>query len=291
MLLLVGCGSMNLFDDPPEVKDPSPVIEDVIEVNEKTSEVVNENTNETIKKADEIKDEAKKIIDIVPPESKEEVRPRVDNIDSKADEIKVLQREMQEQMKMLDKLNNQLQITLIDVKEITNQNNLLLEQKGKLIEELAKEKDAKQKALFAKMVYLIIAGIICGAICLVIAVRGEPKAIWGAVGAGIVIIASLSISFYMTQFALVGFVAIVGSLALLGWDAWKSRNERKANKELIHTVEVVKEELMPTSKKKIFGGDASLGQANMIQSKSTHKLVQQERIKMKPDWETIIKKD
>jgi ABC-type multidrug transport system fused ATPase/permease subunit len=297
LLLFWGCSSLPILDTP-EVEDPAPVVKEVIDVNNETKAEIDSKTDETIKKADEIKEEARKIIDIVPPEVKPDVKPNIDSIDNKADEIKDLQISLKEQGKKLDEITDKLEITLVDIITITSQKEQLRAEKGELIkkleekeQELLKERDLKQQALFSKMIYLIIASVILGAICLVSAFRGDSKAIWGAVGAGVIIIVSLSISFYMTEFAIVGFIAIIGGLGLVAWNAYKDNINQKATEELVHTVEVAKDKLTPSDTEAIFGKHAMVGQAHLIQSPATVKRVQEVRKKRRDDWEPIVKKD
>jgi ABC-type multidrug transport system fused ATPase/permease subunit len=296
VIFTYGCGVIPILDTP-EIEDPAPVIEEVIDVNNETKDVIDKHTDETIKIADDIKDDTQDIIDKVPDDIKDTVQPNVDSIGDKADRIKVLQELIQAQAEKMDEANDKLKATLIDVKTATQQNDQLRAEKGQLLEDNAKLtaenedlENAKQQALFGKMVYLIIASVILGAICLVSAFKGEPKAIWGAVGAGIVIIVSLAISFYMIEFALFGFIAIVGGIILLGWNAYSDYVNKKATKELVHTVEATKDKLPVNANEEIFGKHATVGQAQMIQSPSTVKLVQKIRKEKRDDWEPIIKK-
>ena len=288
-VIYTSCGGIDIVDIP-EVKDPTPIVKEVIDTNKEVSDNIKNGTKETIDRADKIKEEAKNIIDILPPEVKPNIQPKVDIIHKNANEIKDIQKSMQAQSLKLDKVTALLESALVDITTINAQKVELMKQKGELVKQLAKEKDAKQKALFAKMIYLIITSIVLGALCIVSALRGETKAIWGAVVAGVVIILSLAISFYMTEFALIGFVAVVGGLALLAYNAYKTHIERKANKELVHTVEMAKDKLMTKDKEEIFGKHSLQGQSHMIQSNSTVKLVQAVRKQRKDDWEPIIKK-
>ena len=273
-----------------EVENPSPVVEEVIKITQESSDLIKKNTDETVRKAEEIKKDAKIIIDKVPPEIKPQIKPEVDNIDKLASEIIFLQEDMKNQSLKMDEVNNDLRAALVNINTITSQKTELLKRNKQLTKDLAKAKEEKAKALFGKLVYLIIASVVLGALCLVSAFRGDKKAIWGAVTAAVIIVTSLAISFYMTEFALVGFIAIVGGLALVGYNAYKSHIDKKANKELVHTVEMTKDKLTLKDKREIFGDASLIGKSYMIQSNSTEKIVQKLRKEKKVDWEPIIKK-
>lgn len=288
---LTSCGVFRgAMDGLVEVENPSPVVEEVIKITQESSDLIKKNTDETVRKAEEIQKDVKVIIDKVPPEIKPKIKPEVDNITKKVSEIKVLQKEMKKQSLKMDDVNNDLRAALVNINTIASQKTELLKRNQRLTKDLAKAKEEKAKALFGKLVYLIIASVVLGALCLVSAFRGDKKAIWGAVTAAVVIITSLAISFYMTEFALVGFIAIVGGLALVGYNAYKNHCDKKANKELVHTVEVAKDKLTAKEKKDVFGEGAAQGQAHQIQSASTVKIVQQLRQEKQVDWEPIVKK-
>lgn len=289
---LTSCGVLrSTYEELVEVENPTPVVEEVIKHTQESSDLIKKNTDETVRKAEEIKKDAKLLIDKIPADIKPDIKPEVDNIDRNASAIISLQKEMKLQTVQMDELNNNLRAALVNINTITQQKTELLKRNQQLMEDLAKEKEEKQKALFGKLIYLIIASVVLGALCLVSAFRGETKAIWGAVVAAVVIITSLAISFYMTQFALVGFIAIVGGLALLVYNTYKSHCDKKANKELVHTVEVVKEQLTQEAQQNVFGHHASLGQAHQIQSPTTVKMVQRLRRERQQDWEPIVKKE
>ena len=288
---LTSCGVFrSAMDGLVEVENPSPVIEEVIKITQESTDLIKKNTDETIRKAEEIQKDIKVIIDKVPPEIKPKIKPEVDNIDRRASEIKLLQEEMKKQSFKMREMNNELRAALVNINIIASQKTELLKLNQQLAKDLAKAKEEKSKALFGKLVYLIIASVVLGALCLVSAFRGDKKAIWGAITAAVVIITSLAISFYMTEFALVGFIAIVGGLALVGYDAYKSHIDKKANKELVHTVEMTKDKLTLKDKREIFGDASLIGKSYMIQSNSTEKIVQKLRKEKKVDWEPIIKK-
>ena len=282
-LLLLGfsCGT-DTFKDYKEIEDASPDIKKHIEVVDATVDSINKSADDTIKEADNIKSVAATITDKVPKESK--------NIDASADKIKGYQNDIKTKSKELEISNQNLINAEARVAELEKQDDEKTAEIKKLREDIKKERDAKKAALFKGLMYLIILSVILGAICVVCAIRGEAKAMWGAAVCGAVIVISLGISFYSTQLALVGAVALVAGLVLVGWSAYSEYVSRKATKELVDTVEVAKEKMDTNAKKEVFGSGAITGHAHTLQSNSTKSLVNKLRVKSKKYWEPTISK-
>jgi hypothetical protein len=280
LLLITSCKTPpdKVYDD---IKKATPDIQKHIETVNKSTTSIDESADETIKEADGIKKVAANISSKVPNESKE--------IDSRADNIKTLQNQIKKSSQDLKVSNQNLANAEKRVAALEAQNTEKGDEITKLREELAKEKEAKKAALFSKLVYVIILSIILGAICIVVAIRGETKAFWGAAVCGAVIVISLGISFYSTQIAIAGAIAVVAGLVLVVWQAYSEYTSRKANDELVETVEVAKEHMKTEEKIKLFGEGTRPGEAHMIQSPTTRKLVNKTREKKKPFWEPTIR--
>jgi hypothetical protein len=279
LLLITSCKTPpeKVYDD---IKKASPDIENHIETVNKSTTSIDQSADETIKEADGIKKVAANISKTVPNESKE--------IDSRADNIKELQNSIKKASQDLKVSNQNLANAQQRVAALEAQNTEKGDEITKLREELAKEKEAKKAALFSKLVYVIILSIILGAICIVVAIRGETKAFWGAAVCGAVIVISLGISFYSTQLAIVGAIAVVAGLVLVVWQAYSEYTNRKANDELVETVEVAKQTMSHEEKLKVFGDRVTTGQAHVIQSPTTKAIVNKTREKKKKFWEPTI---
>lgn len=284
LLIALSTLSCETFKDTHQpIVNPSPEIAThIAAVTEVTSDV-KKAADATIKEADGIKAVTATISATAPKESKE--------IDLKADNIKGLQEQIKDHATKLVVSNQNLINAQTRVLALETQNAEKGKEIAKLQEELKKEKDEKKAALFSKLMYLIIASVILGAICIVCAIRGEAKAMWGAATCGAVIVISLGISFYSTQLAIVGAVALVAGLVLVVWTAYSEYTARKATKELVDTVEVAKQKMDPTAKKEIFGEGALLGQAHILQSPATKNLVNKLRVKSKKYWEPTVVMD
>jgi hypothetical protein len=270
LLLITSCKTDPTITD---IDKASPGIDSHIQVVKAETSTVITAADKTIDEADAIKKTAEGISKTVPKESKD--------ISSRADAVKNLQ----------DSIKGSAQKMEISSQNLTvaNERVIALEaQNSSLKKEVAKEKAAKKAALFGKLVYLIMCSVILGAICIVVAIRGETKAFWGAAVAGAVIVISLGISFYAKQLAIAGAVALVVGLGLVIWNAYSEFIHRKAAKELVYTVEASKESMSVATKKEIFGEGAKAGQAHALQSSSTKELVNKLRVKAKKHWEPTI---
>ena len=118
---LSSCGTLkNTYEELVEVENPSPVVEEVIEITQESSDLIKKNTDETVRKAEEIKKDAKILIDKIPPDIKPDIKPEVDNIDKNASAIISLQKEMKLQTGKMDEINNSLRAALVNINTITN---------------------------------------------------------------------------------------------------------------------------------------------------------------------------
>jgi len=279
LFLLSSCGSTQ--DEYPVVDDPNPLIEEHLVVGAATVTTIKAATSDTIKEADSIKTVATTIENKVPKESKAIV--------ASADNIKKIQSALAEQGTKLEVSNQRLTDIRKDIEELTSQTEAKSKEIKQLKADLQKERDEKQAALFSKLIYLIMTSVILGAVCIVCALRGEVKAFYGAAVCGAVIVISLGISFYAAKLALVGAIALVAGLILVCYMAWKEFESRKATKELVHTVEAAKHKMTPEAKAELFGHGPTVGQAHLLQSQVTKKIVNRLRKAAKEEWEPTIK--
>jgi hypothetical protein len=299
MVFLVGCPSTKPTVDPDKKINPTPAIERSIKLQDEVSKSIKTETNKTIIEAEKIKGETKKIGDKVPDQVNEEIK----NINQHTNNIIDFQRILQFQADKLIESKSQLNEAQSLISDLQKHNADIAKDNKVLKKEKEQAQKEKQAALFSKLIYLIITSIICLALCVVSALRGEPKAIWGAVGAGVVMIVSLAVSFFSIQFAIVGFIAVVAGLGLAIYIGFKNHAEKKealelkntidveriASKELVHTVEMAKSKLSREDKVDIFGTGAQVGKTHAVQSESTHKIVNSIRKEEKEHWEPTIR--
>jgi ABC-type multidrug transport system fused ATPase/permease subunit len=283
-ILLVSCPSTEPTVDPDKKINPTPAIERSIEIQDEVSNSITTETGKTIAEAEKIKGETKKIGEKVPDKVDQEIK----NINQHTDNIIDFQRILQFQADKLTESKNKLNEAQSLVSDLQKHNADISKDNKVLKKEKEQAQKEKQAALFSKLIYLIITSIICLALCVVSALRGEPKAIWGAVGSGVVMIIALAVSFFSIQFAIVGFIAVVAGLGLAIYIGFKNHADKKATTELVQTVEMAKSKLKREDKVDLFGTGAQIGKSHAIQSKSTNKIVHQIRKQEKEHWEPTI---
>tara|TARA_R110002020_G_scaffold90534_27_gene220514 strand:+ start:3975 stop:4847 length:873 start_codon:yes stop_codon:yes gene_type:complete len=246
---------------------------------EKTSEVIKEVVVKSNKSVDIIKDEADKIDE----KTKGAVKPEVAIIKSEADKIKVLN----------SQLSNE-RANLNSAKELLSKSQSVIEDRDKTINELLIKVDesnaAAKKSLNEKLVYMIIGGIILIGICVASAINGNGKAIGGAVVGVIIVICCITIMYMSPQLAWVGVIAIISAMVLLFIKVKRDLDLKKANTELIHSTEAIKDSLDPKKKAELFGTGAKPGMLFNIQSQTTEQIVNEERRKKQNMWQPTITK-
>jgi hypothetical protein len=287
-LFIVACPSVKDKElDTDRRENPSTDVSGVIGVQKSVSSSIGNETEKSIKASESIKNEASNIGRKVP----DKVDDELGKIEIHADNIITYQRVLQAQARRLEDATATLDRALLTINEMSKQNEDILSDNKKLKKEKELANQEKQAALFSKLIYVIIASILALALCMVSAVRGDAKAIYGAIGAGVVIVVALGVSFHSKELAIVGFIALIAGLALAIYIGYKGHVEKKATRELVHTVEMTKAKLTNEDKLDIFGEGSVVGKAHAIQSESTNAVVNNIRKKEKEKWEHTINYD
>lgn len=265
-----------IVDTPSSPKETVKIANDTVEESVKVIGNVAEKNEASVKV---IKSEADKIDE----KTKGAVKPEVTVIKNEADKIKTL--------------NDQLIATQSNLKSANSllaKSQNIIDERDKTIKALLikveKSNAEAKKNLNEKLVYLIIGGIILIALCVASAINGNAKAIGGAVIGVITVVSCITIMYMSPELAWVGFIAIVISLILLFVKVKRDLELKRANRELIHSTEAIKDTLDEKKKREIFGLGAKPGLLFNIQSKSTEKIINEERRNQKNMWESTIKK-
>jgi hypothetical protein len=282
-IALTSCLNDAISDTEP-IRSPETDIEKSIDAQKGVKNSINENTDKTIKEAEGIKGETDNIKKKVP----NKVDQEINNINESANNIIDYQKVLKDQSDKLSDSISSLERANILVVELVKVQSQLVEEKKALKKDNERLEDERQKATYDKMMYLVMASIICIALCIVSALRGETKAIWGAVGAGIVMILALSVSFYSKEYSQIGIVAVIAGLALACYLGYNNYVDKKFKEEMVDTVEMSKGKLNMKDKVMLYGEGAQIGAVHSIQSESTKKMVDQIRSKHKRKWEHTI---
>ena len=164
----------------------------------------------------------------------------------------------------------------------------------KLEKQISELKNENAEALRNKLYYLIIAGVLGLAIAAWMFIQGNVRAIAMGGAAVVLIIGALAVSFFMKGMGLVGFIVIAVVFVLIAWQAYCEYKRRKeeaskdrANKELVKTVEHIKDNIDDTVKVKLFGGHVDDGEVGLLQSEETKKLIREKRKALKEEFDPI----
>lgn len=158
---------------------------------------------------------------------------------------------------------------------------------GKRDKKIAELESEAAEAMQAKLVYLVIIGVVCLALAAWMFVQGNAKAIAMGAAAVVLIIGALAVSFFMKGMALVGFIVVAVVFVLLAFKMYMEFRERRARKELVKTVEHIKDNIDDTTKTKLFGDRVTDGEVGGLQSEETKNLVRKERKALKEEFDPI----
>lgn len=161
------------------------------------------------------------------------------------------------------------------------------EKMAKLEKENAQLKSDKAEAIQAKLIYLVIAGVLALAMSAWMFVQGNTRAIAMGAAAVVLIIGALAVSFFMKGMALVGFIVVAVVFVLLAFKMYMELREKRAKKELVKTVEHIKDNIDEPTKKKLFGDRVTDGEVGNIQSEETKELIRKERKVLKEEFDPI----
>ncbi len=138
--------------------------------------------------------------------------------------------------------------------------------------------DNIEAVVVLKMWWLIPGCLIgLGAAAVLLFLKQTQLAIALAAGFGVTLVLSITV---FKHFALIGYIVLAVGLLIAGYALWRVRAFRQGFSQLFRTGEAVKPELDELGKDKIYGTGKDHGLAGNIQSKTTEKLVNQERVKI-----------
>jgi len=168
------------------------------------------------------------------------------------------------------------------------------EKMSELEKQITELKNENAEALRSKLYYLIIAGVLGLAVAAWMFIQGNPRAIAMGAAAVVLIVGALAVSFFFKGFAIVGFVVIAPVFALIFWkgycdfqDKKQKAKEERANKELVKTVEHIKDNIDDETKVRLFGGRVDDGEVGILQSEETKELVRSNRAVLKKEFDPI----
>jgi hypothetical protein len=132
-------------------------------------------------------------------------------------------------------------------------------------EALAELEEKHKKALQRMLMYAIMAGLVCIAASAMLVVNGNGKAMGIGIGGAVLSITALAVSFFMANLALIGAIGV------------EQRRDKKAQFELVKTVEKIKSSFDEEGKEVLFGDLVGDGEVGSLQSEATKKIVRENR--------------
>ncbi len=151
----------------------------------------------------------------------------------------------------------------------------IVEQATELIELMA---DNIEAVVILKMWWLIPGCLLgLGAATVLMFLKQTQLAMALAAGFGVTLVLSITV---FKHFALIGYIVLAIGLLIAVYALWRVRAFRQGFSQLFKTGEATKPELDELGKDKIYGTGEDHGIAGNIQSKTTEKLVKQERVKI-----------
>lgn len=218
------------------------------------------------------------------------IKTEADNIIALQEIIKLQTLELQSVRKLLEDSKSKIDSNT----KLLNLTESKLKKSATKISRLEKEVEIAnsevEKQTKAKLMWMVIGGIIAVALCIASAINGNAKAWTWAGCSAVVVIAAITVSHFYVQLAWVGIIGGVALVAVLGMKMKRDMDLSKANEELIHSTEAIKETLTPKQKSAVFGDGAKPGMVFSLQSKSTEKIVNEVRKKNSTFWRPTLDK-
>ena len=159
---------------------------------------------------------------------------------------------------------------------------ILEKERNAALEKAKQAKEELDSMMHRAIRWLVIACIVGAGIFGVIAVMyGSKIGIAGAACCGVILAIAVFVETYFVYLAIGGGVILAGLVGLVIYRIWM---QKKALKETVDTVEVVKDNLSDETRTMLFGGEGETGIMDSIQSKTTIGLIKKEKEKIAKLW-------
>lgn len=210
-----------------------------------------------------------------------EAQPLLDGIESDANDIIVEVGNLSNISNEIKKASSNLSKTKADAKEITSYINNLESN----VDTLSKENEkliADKRSQREKMLnWIIVASIVGAGVFGALILFGNVWAISGVAACALTMTLAITVTEYLQWIAMGGLAVIFLAVAMVLYQIFK---QRKAISEMVKTVELTKVELPKDSKDRIFGRKNEEGLVHSVQSKSTSRMVSQQKKKFDALW-------
>jgi len=259
--ILIGCNGIDI--------ETSSITRDL----EESSEKLETGLSEIRQSSDTIKDKTNIIYDLAESPFTEgeslKIKQEASSILSELDNIYI-------NLDNIDVVNESLHNIIIDVKDIDKQVARLERER----DEALKQASSTMQKILQSFVVVCVIGF---GISIAIFFLFSPQiGLGGAIGTIAAMSLALTVSEYLLEIALVGFVLFIAGTVYFVYQMIK---QRKTIKELIFTTELSKIHMPKKEKDKMFGTKNHKGEVDLIQSKGTNKIVQNEKKNLPKLWD------
>lgn len=242
-------------------------------------------STEIVSEAENIKTETTKIGSTVSEEDRMSIDPYLTKIQKHSDSIIADSHKITEATAVLASTHSYLDSASEKVGNIEGSLKKIEEERDALIKKL-EEKNSEMDRI---LTYIIVGCVILAGLFGVFFIFYQNKiGLVGAACCAVVMAIAIFVKTYFVYLAIAGGVIIVLLIAGL---IYCVIIRRRAFKQVIDTVEVVKDNIPVETKTKLFGGEGETGIMDTIQTNSTMKLIKAEKNKLGNLWKYAKRKN
>ncbi len=251
----------------------------------KAQEIISESSENIKNASSEIVDEAENIKTETTKVNTTNIDPFLTKIQEHSDSIISETNKISKAVAILESSQNLLNNASEKVGNIEDALKGLEKERDDLKKKL-KEKDSEMDRI---LTYIIVGCVILAGLFGVFFVfYGNKIGLVGAAGCAVVMAVAIFVKTYFMYLAIFGGVIIV---ALIGGLVYTVIIRKRAFKQVVDTVEVVKDNMPAETKTKLFGGEGETGIMDTIQTNATMKLIKAEKAKIGKLWDYAKRKN
>ena len=274
LTLLICCNGCSKQNQTPTAPPAYNIQKNIAEAKEKvvgSSASIKEATQSISAEATTIKQEAVLVENKIPEEIKPIVDAHLTKIDKSTDsiikntkQIEQANLELISATNLLSDAKDKVRTTEEALVKITDERDQAIKERDKAIAD-------RDSQMHNTLRWIIVACIVGAGVFGVIAVMyGSKVGMVGAAICGVVLAIAVFVEAYFAYLAIAGGIILLGLVVVVIYNIWM---QKKALKETIDTVEVVKLDLSADKKKELFGGDGQTRIMDSIQSPSTIEII------------------
>ncbi len=258
--------------DKPDVTPTTSIIKSVVDLFNSSYDKLNKSTKNILQHISSIEQKT-------PADVKSNIQNDIDGIKNETASIDEVKNDLKISQGRLNDANKQLSVQQSKIDQWTKFAQNAQQENKKLEEEnnrLKSESTARLNTILSVIGGICTAGI--GACVFIIFLTRNKIAVYVAISCSVTLAICIAVTFYIKAIATMTlYIAtpiVIGSIIYIVYISFKSK---KAEEELVHTNEIVKQNLSLESRREIFGYGAEVGKVDLIQSPSTKKIVKQIR--------------